>query len=453
MLLLAVVAAGTACTAARCPEVMTWEEYGRQNPHWPYVIHFRARGGGELLYFGSRHVYRPDDPMLAEIERLWADFRPDIAFNEGGNPPVEATRERAVRRHGEPGLVRFLGARDDVPVASLEPSDAEVIADLRRSFTAEEVKLSYLLRFVDEFPARESDGSLEEELGKIFRWYDRRPGLGGPPHTLEELEEVFERRFPGLGSYRDVPHAWFDPVRSDTVLNRIARAGSDYRDRHMVELLSRHVAEGQRVFAVVGGTHVVMQEPALRGRIRTTRGAARRLAPTGLPACRAEISRSPACRAHCSPGYRSRGALQDRLQLVRSLHREPGAAEAVTVAGDDPIGAGQPGGLVQYRVLEVVEGQLERQRQRSRVDRRDGEESEELADRIEGLPPAERLGQQVVDRRHRRTAEQTLDLPPFDAGDEARGGRRERPAIEQEVEHHVGVEQHPHRCLSSRWRR
>jgi len=267
MLLLAVVAAGTACMAARRPEVMTWEEYGRQNPHWPYVIHLRARGGGELLYFGSRHVYEPDDPMLAEIERLWADFRPHIAFNEGGNPPVEATRERAVRRHGEPGLVRFLGARDDVPVASLEPSDAEVIADLRRSFTAEEVKLSYLLRFVDEFPARESDGSLEEELGKIFRWYDRRPGLGGPPHTLQELEEVYERRFPGHGSYRDVPHAWFDPVRSDTVLNRIARAASDYRDRHMVELLSRHVAEGQRVFAVVGGTHVVMQEPALRGRI------------------------------------------------------------------------------------------------------------------------------------------------------------------------------------------
>jgi hypothetical protein len=43
----------------------------------------------------------------------------------------------------------------------------------------------------------------------------------------------------------------------------MSRVGSEYRDRCMVAMLQRHVREGERVFAVVGGTHVVMQEPAL----------------------------------------------------------------------------------------------------------------------------------------------------------------------------------------------
>ncbi|MEA2562722.1 MAG: hypothetical protein QOH06_4226 [Acidobacteriota bacterium] len=41
-------------------------------------------------------------------------------------------------------------------------------------------------------------------------------------------------------------------------------AVSEYRDRFMVEKLTSHLKEGHRVFAVVGGTHVVMQEPTLR---------------------------------------------------------------------------------------------------------------------------------------------------------------------------------------------
>jgi pheromone shutdown protein TraB len=55
---------------------------------------------------------------------------------------------------------------------------------------------------------------------------------------------------------------------SETFLNDISRASSDYRDGFMVQLLVQHLSEGQRVFAVVGGSHVVMQERLLRARVR-----------------------------------------------------------------------------------------------------------------------------------------------------------------------------------------
>src|SRR6266478_2078831 len=92
------------CKPAR---IMTWKQYSRLRSKWPYVIRIN-RPKARLLYYGAAHTYKPDDPQLAEIEKLWTDFRPDIAFNEGGNPPVEQVRDEAIKKYGEPGLIRFL---------------------------------------------------------------------------------------------------------------------------------------------------------------------------------------------------------------------------------------------------------------------------------------------------------------------------------------------------------
>jgi hypothetical protein len=86
---------------------------------------FYTPGGGSLLYFGERHSNDASDQQFAEVEYLWKQFKPDIAFNEGGNPPVESTRDLAINMNGGPGLVRFLAARDNIPVRSLDPTRSE----------------------------------------------------------------------------------------------------------------------------------------------------------------------------------------------------------------------------------------------------------------------------------------------------------------------------------------
>lgn len=261
-LLLAVVLSTAGCALRQPGEILTWQEYERRSVEWPYILRV-TQGPGELLYYGARHTYSPDDPQIEEIERLWNAFRPDIALNEGGNPPIESSRDGTVRMSGEPGLVRFLAARDDVPVTTLDPSRSEEVAHLRKRFSAEEVKLFFLLRGVAQHARRGTEAPLEKEVERILAIYNATPGLMGPPRTLDEVAAAYRQRFPGRGGYRDTPMSWFDPVRSETFLNRLSREGSDYRDRFMAGILTRHLEEGHRVFAVVGGTHVVMQEPAL----------------------------------------------------------------------------------------------------------------------------------------------------------------------------------------------
>jgi len=250
------------------PGIMTWEEYGAISHTYPYVVRLTS-SEGQLLYFGSRHVYDPADPLVAEIQKLWAEFVPTLALNEGGDPPVAGTIEDAVKQFGEPGLVRYLAARDKTPVLSLEPSRAREVASLLPHYSRQQIKLFYVLRQVPHYRLATLsvplEKKIEEDLGTFAALYD----LPGAPRTLAEIAESCEVLLPGLAHWNDVPQPYFDPLQETTrFTNDISRRLSNLRDEHMVDLLAREVERGARVFAVVGGSHVVMQEPALRARIR-----------------------------------------------------------------------------------------------------------------------------------------------------------------------------------------
>jgi hypothetical protein len=119
--------------------------------------------------------------------------------------------------------------------------------------------------------ARDSENinaGVDTELERVLAIFNRSPGLGVAPATVAEVDDAFRERFPDATNYRATPLSWFDPMRSETFLNRVSRSDNEYRDQAMVEVLSRNVADGQRVFAVVGGAHVVMQESLLNARLK-----------------------------------------------------------------------------------------------------------------------------------------------------------------------------------------
>jgi hypothetical protein len=249
--------------------VMSWEQYSSLHVDWPYVATFDPAGSGELLYFGARHTYAPADPQLEMIESAWRTFRPDIALTEGGHPPIEKSCGEAVRKYGEPGFVRCLAARDDVPTTSLDPTLAEEVAALRTRFPRERIKLFFVLRGVSQYVQRSGTDGVDAETTRVLGFYADTPGLSGAPHTVSQVQAAYEVAFPGHGRYSSVRPGWFDPVRGDTFLNAISRASSDYRDTYVVRRLAAHLERGERVFAVMGGSHVVMQEPALRAMLKT----------------------------------------------------------------------------------------------------------------------------------------------------------------------------------------
>lgn len=259
------------------PEIMTYKEYGRTRHARPYIVQLKS-GAGELLYFGVGHVYRLDDPQIAEIERRFAEFRPTLILNESQTPPVEATRELAVERYGEPGLVSFLAARHNVPVRSLDPPRMQEIGYLlgTKRWTTEQVMLFYVLRRVSENNKRANPRPADELVQQALDATAKAPGFEGLPKSVAEFEASVKRVLPSVADWRKVASTVFDP-NPDLGLytNDLAYASSQYRDKYMVKLLAEEVrAKGGRVFAVVGSSHVVMQENALRKALAQTTAAA-----------------------------------------------------------------------------------------------------------------------------------------------------------------------------------
>ncbi|HYG08767.1 MAG TPA: hypothetical protein VD835_02220 [Pyrinomonadaceae bacterium] len=265
------------------PEIMTFKEYSRIRHERPYLLQLKS-GAGELLYFGVGHVYRVDDPQVVEIERRWAEFRPTLVLNESRTPPVERTRELAVERYGEPGLVSFLAAKHNVPVKSLDPPRMQEINYLlsTKRWTTEQVMLFYILRRVAENNKKTNPRPADELVQEALDATAKAPGFESLPKTLAEFDASAKRLLPSVAGWRTVKSTVFDP-NPDLGLytNDVASASSQYRDRYMVKLLAEEVRKCGRVFAVVGASHVVMQESALKKALAQTDAAASRSAQPG----------------------------------------------------------------------------------------------------------------------------------------------------------------------------
>jgi hypothetical protein len=231
--------------------VMSWQEYSSHASEYeknvPYVLQINTPRGG-LLYFGVKHSHDPKDPQFSKMETLWRQFHPEIAFNEGGTPPVEQSkRDEAIEKYGDPGSVRYLAMRDKIQIESNEPKPEDEVKELLKKFSAEKIKTFYILRQIPEYYRMPSPTtSLDKYLEDSFSFYGGFPGLNVPPNSISELAESL-----------------VDPAGTGTIFNEISRASTDYRDQFMVGLILRTACE-KRVFAVVGWSHVVMQEPAIR---------------------------------------------------------------------------------------------------------------------------------------------------------------------------------------------
>lgn len=171
-----------------------------------------------------------------------------------------------MRRFGEPGLVRFLAVRDGVSLRNLEPPIGEEVRRLLALYTAEQLKVYYVLRQIPQYAQSGAFEPLPEEAARVMDVLSARPGLAGPPRSLAELEASYARLLPPGADWRRAPAAWCLPTHRDPALYTVALSQTltRLRDEHMVAFLRAELRAGQRVFAVVGASHVVMQERALR---------------------------------------------------------------------------------------------------------------------------------------------------------------------------------------------
>jgi hypothetical protein len=263
--------AATVDSLAQCSEkLIPYAEWdGTKNPIRRQDLVSSSKG--RLYYFPAGHSTDPADSQFREIEQAWSKVKPTIAFYEGPNRPIAATRDETIKQAGESGFVRFLATRDGIPFLTLEPSPQDEAAFIMQKFSPEQVKLFYVLREAQRLRERRKlpEAELKSAITQLLERASQIKGIGSVINNLDELDAAYRRYWKSPEHWWQAPSAWFDPLNSSTntggiFTNEINRMSSEYRNRHMYEILARAALEGKRVFAVVGGNHVPMQEPALR---------------------------------------------------------------------------------------------------------------------------------------------------------------------------------------------
>jgi len=245
--------------AARDADVMSYAEYNSLDHLQPYVLHLGGDSGA-VVYFGARHTTRPADPQIDSIETLWAHFRPTVALVETRRG-WRGSLNGNVKQFGESSAGVAFARRDGIPVYTLDAPLETEIATLLGEWSRVRVTMFYVLRsYTARSPASRSDGQASELLRERGRW----PGLGGVLTTVSGMDSAWAREFPGEAGWRELPWQATWPNRTDSWLNALAAHANRFRDQRMIALITTLVGRGERVFAIVGSSHVVMQERELR---------------------------------------------------------------------------------------------------------------------------------------------------------------------------------------------
>ena len=145
-------------------------------------ILYEEQKNSALLFLGVSHSFDPKNSQILGIEQFFLKFKPTLILYEGGNVPTESTKEQAVRRYAEAGLLRFLAEHSKIKSKTFEPQMADEVVAVLKKHPAVEAKLYYLLRMVPQWVAEENKQPIDQKMASLL--------------TKEKFERNFRNNFP-----------------------------------------------------------------------------------------------------------------------------------------------------------------------------------------------------------------------------------------------------------------
>jgi hypothetical protein len=263
-----------ACAPTKTPPaLLTWDVFNATTITTPLIVEYTTPEGA-LLYVGVEHTNDPRDRQLQRLMLCWNAFRPTIAFTEGGVRPPMPTAAQAVRENGEAGLVRSLADDLRIPIQNIDADAATELDFLLIGATPEQVKVFITLRQLGQ-AKREDHPSVAGDWNKwANRWLAEKNNVNSHPaaiaNALPRNAEELQRSVETLGLatpgqlWHELPADLVLPTKDVTFTHKLARRSTELRDTNMIRTLRNTLNKPNRVFAVVGAGHIVMQGPMLQ---------------------------------------------------------------------------------------------------------------------------------------------------------------------------------------------
>jgi hypothetical protein len=264
-------AQSTADALVRCKRLVLSQQEASRDANRSFALDLQDAEGARLVYIGVRHTFDSADPQWAGMKSAWDHLQPTVAFYEGTGTFVGDSAVAAIRRSGEPGLLRFLATKSGVAARSLEPPREAEVDRLIGQFSPEQLVMFYSLRIVNELRTRRnlSGSAVDTAFAYALAETHRTPKLAAILPDTNALRATFATLFPAIDPLA-LPERWIDPMHTSAetgslFFNDVNRASSMFRDEYMYDQLAAALqVPGAKVFAEVGRDHIPAQAAALR---------------------------------------------------------------------------------------------------------------------------------------------------------------------------------------------
>lgn len=229
----------------------------------PYVYQLQATsGGGAVFVFGADHSRDPQNSQMHQIEIGWKHFQPTVALVEGRLGFLFLWVQDPIRKYGEGGLTAMLAKKNHVPLYSWEPDRDAEIKYLIKRYDAKQVAAYYCLRpYRNNYSGLtidEANRAMLELIKERTKYID----IEGKIRSVQQIDSLWKADYPQLMDWRFYRHptnGWPQGTLSD-----INEASNQFRDVHMCLSIIDLVAQGERVFIMMGSSHAPRIERTLK---------------------------------------------------------------------------------------------------------------------------------------------------------------------------------------------
>ncbi len=241
----------------------------------PYVFEIK-RGGQNLFYFGANHSRDIRDDQYKKLEEYWRNFldttkgNDRIVFVEGALRQVWTDPQTSILKDSEAGFITFLASKEGIEISCPEP-DAKSERDfLLTKFSNDEIQYYYFARIIPSWYKLPEPRPTFESHMNMYQMAAKKgvseESWSGYDFSLDNMKSVHKSLFDQDFDEHDKDFilSVINPMTEKTIINKIARASSRFRDVSIVSNIVEEWQSGRDIFVVFGFAHAVLQEPALK---------------------------------------------------------------------------------------------------------------------------------------------------------------------------------------------
>lgn len=254
-------------------KLISYDEYQKIDHETPYLLKLQNEKTF-LYFFGERHSFNPDDAQWIKLKEFWDEFllntngKKRIVLIEGGMGGHFSDEKQAILKEGGMGLTTLHARKENIEIHSPEPDYKYERAELEKEFSREEIQFFYFAREVDQW-CRYTDPKpdFETYIGRYLLQDQRASQWDDFDFSLESMKRIHTSLFQTEFDQYD-RNFWYSiviPFGQKAVTNKVSVRSGDIRDEYMVKEMERYIKEGYSMFGQFGASHVVRQEPALKG--------------------------------------------------------------------------------------------------------------------------------------------------------------------------------------------